>query len=61
MRDGCDNDPDGQDGDVIRAIVVLEPNETVCIRARQSGGTVAYIDASNSASDKLPNLTMVVF
>ena len=61
MRDGCDNDPDGQDGDCIRGIVVLEPNETVCLRARQSGGTTAYIDASNSASDKLPNLTMVVF
>ena len=61
MRDGNDNDPVGQDGDCIRGIVVLEPNETVCIRARQSDGTVAFIDASNSASDKLPNLAMVVF
>ena len=61
MFDGNENTPNGQDGDVIRGVVVLDPNETVCIRARQNGATTAFIDASNSASDKLPNLTMVVF
>ena len=55
------NSPSGQDTTTLFGIVVLSPNDTVSIRARVTGVGTATIDASNSASDKLPNIMMTVF
>ena len=55
------NSPSGQDTTTLFGIVVLSPNDTVSVRARATGLGTATIDASNSASDKLPNIMMTVF
>jgi len=55
------NSPSGQDTTTLFGIVVLEPNETISIRGKATGSGLATIDASNSASDKLPNIVMTVF
>ena len=58
---GNKNSPSGQDTTNLFGIVVLSPNDTVSVRARATGLGTATIDASNSASDKLPNIMMTVF
>tara|TARA_R110000803_G_scaffold164436_1_gene228144 strand:+ start:830 stop:1633 length:804 start_codon:yes stop_codon:yes gene_type:complete len=55
------NSPSGQDTTTLFGIVVLSPNDTVSVRGRATGLGTATIDASNSASDKLPNIMMTVF
>ena len=58
---GNKNSPSGQDTTNLFGIVVLSPNDTVSVRGRATGFGTATIDASNSASDKLPNIMMTVF